>query len=159
MQKSTASQLLPILETNLCQRQPLRQWIFWGCLRSAQIRRFLVRSSPNVPATVQRATTTVNNETVKPVATDKPVEWRVSVCYADAPYKNGSTDRGPVRGKSSWGPKEHCVKWWSDFPTERGRKGAILPAVLWEAKGERGFDAAITKLLWPLVYSVENFKN
>jgi len=52
--------------------------------------------------------------------------------------ENGSTDRRPVYGEDSWGPKNIVLDGDSQFPIPKG-------------EGKR-FNAAFTQLLWPPVW-------
>jgi len=70
----------------------------------------------------------------------------VSVCHTAALCKNGRTDRGPVRGADSWGPKAHCIRWGPDPPKARGI-GGNMPVVKY--RNIAWIDVAFAKLLWP----------
>jgi len=92
---------------------------------------------------------------IQTIATDVPVAW--SVCHTFLPGGNGWTDRGPVWGVDTWGPKKHCIEWGSQSPSEeRGDLMQLFPnfcshfhvwIVLLEGRNGRGLSDELHKLL------------
>jgi len=50
--------------------------------------------------------------------------------------QNGWTDRGPVRGGDSWGPKAHCIRWESRCPYGKGVRCGLCQISLASCSGK-----------------------